>query len=363
MQSINVVRESSIKLSPRVLQIQSMFDIQAETARMEWNVDLDLSGDWNVGLIVGPSGAGKSTIAKELFGENLVTQFEWDGQKAVIDGFPKAMATPEIVSLLTSVGFGSAVNWLTPFHCLSNGEQFRVTMARALAESSDLVVVDEFTSVVDRQVAKTSSHSIQKAVRSQGRKFVAVGCHYDVIDWLQPDWIYQPHTGEFQRRLLRRRPNTDLQIFQVDRSAWGLFKRYHYLSAELSHSATSYGAFIDGQCVGFCAYVHFPHPKTKNIKHIHRLVVHPDYQGLGIGSALVDWVGQKLSVQGFKINLVTAHPGMLKSLAKSKRWRLDRYGQLSKGSKKNPGQLASRNAKFSATRNSATFVFCPEKIP
>jgi ABC-type ATPase with predicted acetyltransferase domain len=34
--------------------------------------------------------------------------------------------------------------------------------------------VDEFTSVVDRQVAKVASHTVQKAVRRQSRQLVAV---------------------------------------------------------------------------------------------------------------------------------------------------------------------------------------------
>jgi ABC-type ATPase with predicted acetyltransferase domain len=69
-------------------------------------------------------------------------------------------------------------------------------MARALSEDTDMVVIDEFTSVVDRQVAQVASHTVQKAVRrTPGRQFVAVTCHYDVTDWLQPDWVYDVAAG------------------------------------------------------------------------------------------------------------------------------------------------------------------------
>ena len=40
--------------------------------------------------------------------------------------------------------------------------------------------MDEFTSVVDRQVAQIGAHAIQKYVRKHGRQFVAVSCHYDI---------------------------------------------------------------------------------------------------------------------------------------------------------------------------------------
>ena len=68
-------------------------------------------------------------------------------------------------------------------------------MAHTLAEKPRLAVVDEFTSVVDRTVAQIGSAALVRAVRRRNQKFVAVTCHYDVIDWLDPDWVFQPHTG------------------------------------------------------------------------------------------------------------------------------------------------------------------------
>ena len=65
----------------------------------------------------------------------------------------------------------------------------RVDLARALLEK-DEVCFDEFTSVVDRQVAKTACIAINKAVKATAKRFVAVSCHYDILDWLQPDWIF-----------------------------------------------------------------------------------------------------------------------------------------------------------------------------
>jgi ABC-type ATPase with predicted acetyltransferase domain len=47
-------------------------------------------------------------------------------------------------------------------------------------------VVDEFTSVVDRQVAQIGSHAVPKLVRREERKPMVATCHYDVLDSLQP---------------------------------------------------------------------------------------------------------------------------------------------------------------------------------
>jgi len=69
----------------------------------------------------------------------------------------------------------------------------RVDLARALLEK-DFVVFDEFTSVVDRQVAQTTSLAVNKAVRKMGKKFIAVSCHYDIVDWLEPDWVFDTNS-------------------------------------------------------------------------------------------------------------------------------------------------------------------------
>ena len=73
----------------------------------------------------------------------------------------------------------------------------RVDLARSILEEREIVVFDEFTSVVNREVAKTSSYAISKAVRKQGKKFVAVACHRDIIEWLEPDWIYDTDEKRF----------------------------------------------------------------------------------------------------------------------------------------------------------------------
>src|SRR5207247_1429153 len=108
------------------------------------------------------------------------------------------------------VGFSSPPAWLRPFHVLSTGEQFRASLARLLAYAPELVVMDEYTSVVDRTVAQIGSADLAKTVRSRGQRFVAVTCHEDVEAWLQPDWVYRAATTTFAWRCLQRRPAISL---------------------------------------------------------------------------------------------------------------------------------------------------------
>ena len=79
--------------------------------------------------------------------------------------FPEGMQTSEITRMLCSVGFASPPDWLKAYSCLSQGEKMRVDIARALCLPQQVVVFDEFTSVVDREVAKIGSYAISKAVR------------------------------------------------------------------------------------------------------------------------------------------------------------------------------------------------------
>ena len=61
------------------------------------------------------------------------------------------------------------------------------------------------------------------------------------------------------------------------------------MNTEISSSARNYGLYDKNVLIGFCSVIHFPHPKNKMIKHIHRLVIHPDYQGIGLGKKFDLW--------------------------------------------------------------------------
>lgn len=324
MPCANIVRDSSIIRTARVMQMEGMFDVPpSEKSSETWSVDFDLPQDWNIGCIVGPSGCGKSTIARAVFGDYIAPVYDWSEDKSILDDFPGDMGIKDIVGLLSSVGFSSPPSWLRPFRVLSTGEQFRVSIARTLAEMQDIAVVDEFTSVVDRTVAQISSAAIQKAVRTRDKKLIAVSCHYDILDWLEPDWIYQPATGEyFSGRYLHQRPKITLEVKRVHSSAWQIFRKHHYLNTSLNSSSVCFCAFIEGAPVAFTAVLHFPHPKRKNTKREHRTVCLPDYQGVGIGNAMSAYIGAMLKALGYSFLSQTSHPAMIRARAKSDKWRM-----------------------------------------
>ena len=197
MPNFNIVKESKYKKTFRNESIKGQFDLDIESIKEEFNGNIDIENkEWNIGLIVGSSGSGKSTIAKQVFEENYINELKY-GVESIIDEMPKNKSTQEITKTFNSVGFATVWSWLKPYHVLSNGEKMRVDLAKAMLSEKELIVFDEFTSVVDRTIAKTSSSAIQKAIRKTNKKFVAVACHYDIIDWLEPDWIYDTDKQEF----------------------------------------------------------------------------------------------------------------------------------------------------------------------
>jgi ABC-type lipoprotein export system ATPase subunit len=269
----------------RMLQVAGIFDIPlTERSERTWTVDLRLGEQpWQIGLIVGPSGSGKSTLAREVFGDSLISGYDWPVDESVVDGFPVELSIRDITAALSSVGFSTPPAWLRPFRCLSTGEQFRATLARALLDPRRLVVVDEFTSVVDRTVAQIGSAAVAKAVRHQPNKqFVAVTCHADVEEWLCPDWVIEMPAGSFIRRSLRQRPSIELEVCRVDRSAWKLFKHHHYLNTSLNRAAVCFVALWRSRPVAFASAL--PAPGRVTCWREHRTVCLPDFQGVGLAT-------------------------------------------------------------------------------
>jgi ABC-type ATPase involved in cell division len=255
-------------------------------------------------LIVGPSGSGKSLLLKE-FGEEETLR--WDADKAIVSHFE----SPEVaLNKLMAVGLNTIPSWCKPFHVLSNGEQFRASLARKIKDNA---VIDEFTSVVDRNVAKAASNALKKYIVRNGIKNVVLAsCHQDIVEWLCPDWYFDASTGLLHDGRLLRRPKINIRIYPSKRSVWGMFAKHHYLSEKLNPTCRAYLAtadFGDGEVpVGFVSSLTFPSGHFKNAYREHRTVVLPDFQGLGIGPRISDAVADIHLQQGKKYFSRTAHP-------------------------------------------------------
>ena len=358
MPTVDLVVESKIERTPRVKQLEAMFDVPpAKKSRLAWKGQVPIDDDdWQVGLIVGPSGSGKSTVKRELFGEEPAQ--EW-GDAPVVDQFREDLTMGDISRICQAVGFNTIPAWMRPYGVLSTGERFRVELARRLLEQPDPVVVDEFTSVVDRQVAQIGSHAVQKYVRRNKRRFVAVTCHYDVIDWLQPDWVLEPATMTFARRSVQPRPRLDVSIRRVPYAFWQLFAPFHYLTARLNQQATCLVLFVGDRPAAFAGMLHRPHPKVRDIRGCSRLVTLPDWQGLGLAFVLIDTVAKLYRALGYRTRTYPAHPALVRSFQRSPHWAIKRKPGEFVGTSALSGNM-HKTGWIQGRRPNAIFEWCGE---
>lgn len=362
MPRVDVVNQCVVRKTSRLVQLQGFFDVAIPDVSTEhYEVDFPFEDHpWNVGLIVGPSGSGKTSIAKSVFGQLAMRNPQWPADESIVDGFPDSLSIKEITGALSAVGFSSPPNWMRPFHVLSTGEKFRANIARKLVEDPigkfEGGVVDEFTSVVDRTVAQIGSAAVAKAVRRMNKKFVAVGCHYDVIEWLQPDWVLDTGAMTFTRRRLRRRPDVRLEITREDWRSWQTFSRYHYLSDSISKAAHCYVAKVEGRACAFGAVVYFPHPARSGYRG-HRTVCLPDFQGIGIGNSVSEYLASLYAATGKPFRSVTSHPAMIAHRNASPLWKMIRAPAIRRGSHKGSMAKKGMNLTIARTRLTATFEY------
>ena len=311
--------------------VSKMYDVPpSEESVTKIQNNIDLPDEWNIGLIFGESGSGKSTLLGKFktFKEN-----SWDTEKSIISSL--GAKSPDLAAeVLCAVGFSTIPDWLRSYNNLSTGQKFRADLAKYIinAPGQDLIVVDEFSSVVDRSVAKSSSFSLQKYIRRSNKKIILASCHNDIIDWLQPDWVYNPTeamTHVFERGSLHR-PEIKLEVFRAKHEAWELFKQHHYLTAEVNRSCRVFLCYWNGKPVAINCVINLPHPKLKKAWRESRLVVLPDYQGLSIGVRLSDYTGSLIVAQGGRYYSRTTHPTMIAYRNKNKNlWRFAGKGKSS----------------------------------
>jgi len=136
--------------SYRAARVKSLFNI-SDGSRFVLETSLPIEdGEWQIGLVAGPSGSGKSSIGRALWGERAVYRPRWPKDRPIVDAIAPHGDFNAVTGALASVGLGSVPSWLRPYRVLSMGERFRADLARVICDSPGRIVIDEFSSVVDR---------------------------------------------------------------------------------------------------------------------------------------------------------------------------------------------------------------------
>ena len=146
-------------------------------------------------------------------------KLEYDFPKAVVSQFPN-LDEEEVCDLLCGVGLSSVPTWLRKPQELSNGERARLDLCMSLyrAREAGIALIDEFSSVVNRDVAKSMSYALQRYVRQKKLKVVICSCHFDIIEWLTPDYIFnlehKDKDGNVELERMVYADDTDYNVYQ-----------------------------------------------------------------------------------------------------------------------------------------------------
>jgi len=311
---------ANIELKTKILNdkyteyVYEAFDIQnrEETSvSIPMNLGEAKNFDWNIGVILGGSGSGKTTILKKM---GDVKKVNFDTEKPLISNFDW-LEPKDATLVLTSMGLSSVPTWLRPFHTLSNGEQYRATLAYLVASAKDgeVILIDEYTSVVDRDVAKAMSFALQKYIRRENKRIIVASCHYDILEWLMPDWTCSPQKGGVLERCDYRRqgrPQIKLQVSRVEAKTWDFFKKHHYLTEEVNKSCKFFLFEWNENPVLIVCVIAQPSGHYTNAVRGSRTVVLPDFQGMGIGSKISDFIAGIYKNSGYRYFTKTINPAL-----------------------------------------------------
>ena len=170
--------------------INRKYDINEEhDAKIELEFELDKTKKLTV--IAGGSGTGKTTLLRNWFNIEDVT-FNISDDKSIFEHLVKEDTDEEftrVSKLLFDVGLASVPVWKSPYSKISNGEKLRFEIAYKLNSDEDIIFIDEFTSMLDRQTAKNLCNNLNNLQEQYDKQIVLATAHFDILDWLKVDQV------------------------------------------------------------------------------------------------------------------------------------------------------------------------------
>lgn len=155
----------------------------------------------------------------------------------------------------------------------------------------------------------------------------------------------------------KKKPRIEVGIYRADRSEksslWRTFGKHHYLSHSHNNAAEVFFATVNGDLAGFCSVLPLPHTKLIAAFKEHRTVVLPDFQGIGVGVALRNFVADLYSRQGREFRTVTSNPALIHHMTASPLWACCNFGRIRGGnsttSKINFGEVANSGQRITTS--------------
>ncbi|MGK2895024.1 ATP-binding cassette domain-containing protein [Klebsiella michiganensis] len=200
---INVSFNTRVNKTIRTLEIAESFGLGLD--EKEWtlydNLELDIErGD--VVYVTGQSGSGKSVVLRELqrmmaeSGKTVssIDDFVFEDGANVIDQLGKT--TSDALGLLSMAGLNDAYLFVRKPSEMSDGQKYRLKIAKLIESGADVWVADEFGAVLDRVTAQVVASNLQRAARAVGATVIVATTHEDLKNALRPSVQITKHYKE-----------------------------------------------------------------------------------------------------------------------------------------------------------------------
>ncbi|PHM69484.1 ATP-binding cassette domain-containing protein [Xenorhabdus sp. KJ12.1] len=201
--TINVSFDTRVTKTTRTLEVAESFGLGMDDKQFTLYDNLLVQieqGD--VVYITGQSGSGKSVILRELQrlmkDENKtiasIDDITFDDGKNIIDQVGKT--TAEALSLLSMAGLNDAYLFIRKPSEMSDGQRYRLKIAKLIESGAQIWAADEFGAVLDRITAQAVASNFQRAARNVGATVMVATTHEDLINALCPSVTITKHYKE-----------------------------------------------------------------------------------------------------------------------------------------------------------------------
>ena len=192
--TINKSFETQTKCTDRVIEVAEAFGLGLDDKKFVLydNIQIDVN-DGDVIYINGQSGSGKSVLLKELASEMQKTGKKVANIESVVFSPTEPVIAQvgrgmhEAIDLLSKTGINDAYILIRKPGELSDGQRYRLQLAKLIEEDADVWVADEFGAVLDRVTAKAVAFNMQKVARKLGKTLIVATTHTDLKEELAPD--------------------------------------------------------------------------------------------------------------------------------------------------------------------------------